>query len=638
MMVKARLWLALASAAVAATLLLALGGGRASPGLSLSVAPGFDQGAPVALGSSQYADTDQDGCDDMLELYADPMSGGGRAPDSFWDFFDPNRDGAVSGLDFFPVLGRFNATAPSYPAPPSAQDALAEALSPAPPPPAYHAGHDRTVPGPNGDPWDTRAPDGAISGIDVFLVLKQFNHSCQQAWRPNVVVIMTDDQDDMGSMSVMPKVEQLLADEGVVFTNSFVDFPLCCPARASFLTGQAAHNHGVLDNVPPDGGYARLLPTEGNTLPVWLHQAGYVTALIGKYLNGYGSGDATHVPPGWDTWNGVPHGLGKHEYYNYTINEDGTLHAYGSSPSDYQTDVLAQKAADFISTREGSSQPFFLWLAPLAPHSAGTGFFPEPAPRHSGTFAGLPLPQPPNFNEEDVADKPGFIQALPKMDAGSVTLTTESFRKRRESLLAVDDMVERVVAALMNAGKLANTMIVFTSDNGYSHGEHRRVLGKGLVYEENIRVPLIIRGPGIPTDETQDQLVNNLDLVATIMELAGATPGRTLDGRSLTAVLSDGSAPWRSALLVQGLDTVGPNGNAYGRYQGVRTANYVYAEHQAPDGPVEQELYDLAADPYQLTSQHNNPDYTAIRNTLQTLLGILRSCAGETCWVDAPVP
>jgi arylsulfatase A-like enzyme len=444
----------------------------------------------------------------------------------------------------------------------------------------------------------------------------------------------------MGSMTTMPKTQSLLAAHGVTFTNSFVDFPVCCPSRASFLTGQAAHNHGVLNNVKPEGGYSRLLPTANNTLPVWLQNAGYDTAHIGKYINGYGwYTPKTHIPPGWTEWFGIPDSLGVTKYYDYTINENGVLRSYGASPADYQTDVIAGLADEFIDSHATTSEPFFLSVAPAAPHVADDGFylFPVPAPRHDGVFDTLPLPIPPNFNEADVSDKPSFIQSLEPKNETLINVATTSLRKRREALLAVDDLVERVVQSLTAAGKLDETVIVLTSDNGFVHGEHRRVLGKGHVYEEDIRVPLLLRGPGVPKNGTRSQMVNNLDLVATIVEMADGAPGRILDGHPFIDVVSNQATPWRTAFLVQGAG----NGPAYegGRMQAVRTANHVYAEHRTAAGVLaELELYDMQADPYQLESQHNNPAHVGIRDSLEAILSTLKTCAGASCWITTPVP
>jgi arylsulfatase A-like enzyme len=484
----------------------------------------------------------------------------------------------------------------------------------------------------------TGPPDGAIGAQDIFALLAQFGHNCNPGWQPNIVVIMTDDQDDTGSVSTMPNTQSMLVAQGTRFTNSFADFPLCCPSRASFLTGQAAHNHGVLDNVPPDGGYSALLPTEANTLPSWLKGVGYTTAHVGRYLNGYGTAaPATHVPPGWDEWFVPPGPQSAFLYFGYSVNDNGTLRSYGSSPADYQTDVLAGRAVEFITAQTGATQPFFLSIAPTAPHASHNSFLPVPAPRHVGTFASHPLPAPPNFNELDLSDKPPFMQAKQPLSQPLIDLATNSFRLRREALLAVDDMVGNIVLALANTGKLDSTIIVFTSDNGFVHGEHRRPLGKGLIYEEEVRVPLLIRGPGVPKGEARAELVNNLDVVATMVEMAETVPGRTLDGRSFVGLLSNSAEPWRTALLVQGINS-GMSTDA-ARMQAVRTENFVYAEHRSATGQLTaSELYDLGSDPYQLESQHSNPSYTTIRQTLANLLAPLKTCAGQDCWYSGPVP
>lgn len=462
--------------------------------------------------------------------------------------------------------------------------------------------------------------------------------------RPNFVVIMTDDQDDMGSLGHMPKTQSLLGGQGLTFTNSFTDFPLCCPSRASFLTGQAAHNTGVLSNTPvEDGGYAFFQPTENNSLPVWLQQAGYHTVHMGKYLNGFGP--SYPIPPGWTTWQGIADGQGSSYYYNYTINRNGVLQLYGSSPADYKTDVQAHDAEAFIASQQTAVQPFFVWLNPFAPHMALdpadptslTLLPPIPAPRHVGLYDNFPLPSRPNFNESDVSDKPAVVKLFPLLDSAGIADAINQYRRRRESLLSVDDMVERVINALQAAGKLSNTYIIFTSDNGNFEGQHRRRSNKMLVYEESIRVPLLIRGPGIPAGQTRTQLVNNLDLVATIETLAGITPGRIPDGRTLVPLFLNAAAPWRSSVLVQGMNKVIGIAHLYGRYQAVRTNRYVYAEHNGDFG-FEREFYDLATDPYQLVSKPNDPAYASIVGDLQGRLGTLRTCVGASCWMTTPEP
>lgn len=461
--------------------------------------------------------------------------------------------------------------------------------------------------------------------------------------KPNIIVIMTDDA-TAADMDVMLKTRELIGKKGITFTNSFVDFPICCPSRASFLTGQAAHNHQVLGNaVLRHGGYQTFKATQDNSLPIWLQKGGYFTAHMGKYLNGFSAADG--IPPGWNLWNGIADDEGSYSYYNYTINNNGVPHRYGKTPIDYKTDVQTQKAAEFIAAQKNATQPFFLWLAPQAPHtktpeSQNESGVPDPAPRHIDALSSIALPMLPSFNEADMSDKPEFMKLLPPLTSAQIEEITHLFKRRRESLLAVDDMVERVVKSLEAAGKLENTYIFYTSDNGWMTGEHRRPGAKYVAYEESVRVPLLIRGPGIPADETRNQLVNNLDMVATIEELTQISPERLPDGHTLTPLFKQADAPWRSVILFQGMDQNSfPNvATVFGRYQAVRTQQYKYIEHLSEKGLFEQEFYDLAKDPYELESRPKDPSYSAVVEALQKTLATLKNCAGESCWITKPHP
>jgi arylsulfatase A-like enzyme len=219
------------------------------------------------------------------------------------------------------------------------------------------------------------------------------------------------------------------------------------------------------------------------------------------------------------------------------------------------------------------------------------------------------------------------VQAVPPLDASAVETITARYRLMRATLLAVDDMIGAVLKALTAAGKLDNTIVVFTSDNGYLHGQHRLV-GKFNEYEQSIQVPLIIRGPGIPESQARRQLVNNLDLAATIVAAAGATPDHALDGHDLSSVLSDRNAPWRTALLVRG-----------GWYFAVRTGRYLYAQHETRAYGSEEELYDLKSniDPDQMTNFAGVPQYRRILAELESILETLKTCSGDSCWYTAPI-
>ena len=443
--------------------------------------------------------------------------------------------------------------------------------------------------------------------------------------RPNVVVFMTDDQ-NVSSLAVMPNVKTLLASAGTTFVNNFVAYPLCCPSRATYLTGQYPHNHGVMANVAPDGGYYQLRGDE--TLPVWLGRAGYQTAHVGKYLNGYGTQDPLEIPRGWGEWYGSVDPT-TYRMWGYTLNENGTLVTYGQDdvedPALYQTDVYARKAVDYINRKAPGDAPFFLSVAPLAPHTeAGWAAThgdrnPRPAPRHRGAFANAPLPMPPSFNEADVSDKPAHIRALPLLGNPAIAQITKTYRSRLESLLAVDEAVKSIVDALTARGELSRTLFIFTSDNGWLQGEHRIPSGKIHPYEESIRVPLIVRGPGVAAGATRTMLSGNIDLAATVLAAAQAVAGITVDGRSLLGT----TAPSRPSLLVE----TGPRSTGARWYAAIRTPRFVYVEHST----LERELYDLSVDPYQLLSRHADPAYAQVRAALAEQLHQLQACAGPTC-------
>jgi N-acetylglucosamine-6-sulfatase len=452
--------------------------------------------------------------------------------------------------------------------------------------------------------------------------------------KPNVVVIMVDDM-NVSALSVLPNV-RALANQGTSFDNSVVSYSLCCPSRATLLTGQYAHNHDVLGNAPPDGGFGKLRGAE--TLPVWLRRAGYHTAHVGKFLNGYGATDPTQIPPGWTEWYGSVD-PSTYSMWGYTLNENGTLRTYGSpaveDPALYQTDVYASKAVDYINRRTPAAQPFFLSFAPLAPHGeravAGVDLSqrnPRPAPRHRGDLEDITVPKPPNYDEVDVSDKPAAVRNRPRIGNAAEQQISVRLKGRLESLLAVDEAVAQIVSALRANGELANTVIVFTSDNGWMQGEHRIVSGKIVPYEESIRVPLIMRGPGLPAGTRVTTIAANVDLAPTILDAADATAGLAVDGRSLIPIANDPASFARGIVIETGPRQSG------NWYAGIRSPRWAYVEHSTG----ERELYDLQVDPFQLTSVHNDPRYAATRQALASRLATLRTCAGDTCRQWTPVP
>lgn len=455
--------------------------------------------------------------------------------------------------------------------------------------------------------------------------------------RPNMIFVLTDDL-DARSISVMPQLKALLIDQGVTFDNFFVTTSLCCPSRSSILRGQYVHNHQVQTNMPPAGGYQKFhqLGHESSTIATWLKTAGYRTALIGKYLNGYPDRSAqTYVPPGWDEWDSPARG--GYGNFNYVLNENGRLVEYGSRPEDYFTDAAGRKAADFVraSVREG--KPFFLYLATYAPHAPAT-----PAPRHANLFANATVPKPPSFNETDVSDKPEWIRSRPQLSPEQVAQMDEHYRNRLRSLQAVDDLIGRLIATLREAGQLDRTYIFFTSDNGFHMGEHRLPAGKNTAYDEDLRVPLIVRGPSVPAGRTLTYLAMNIDFAPTFAALAGAAAPSFVDGRSLVPLLGPAppsSSQWRQAFVAEHFTdnpqrTTRRGGRGASELFALRTRDAEYIE----SATGERELYDLRKDPYELQNlaRSVSPDLLA---KLSARLAELKRCSDQTCRAaeDAPI-
>jgi N-acetylglucosamine-6-sulfatase len=463
---------------------------------------------------------------------------------------------------------------------------------------------------------------------------------------PNIVFIMADDLDlRLGTLATLPHVKALLTDQGTSFSRYFVPLSLCCPSRASILLGQYPHNHQVYSNQPPEGGFGRFLQLghEEATLGTALQGAGYRTALLGKYLNGYPeSTDRTHVPPGWDEWDS-PGGGDPYGEFNYRLNENGVLAAHGAAPQDYLTDVLAAKASAFIARSTAAGRPFFLYVAPYAPHKPAT-----PAPRHQDLFPGARAPRTPSFDEADVSDKPSWLRRLAPLGPDDVQAIDDLYRLRLQSMQAVDEMVARLVWTLTRTGALANTYVVFTSDNGFHMGQHRMRSGKYTSYDEDIWLPLVVRGPGVPAGNVVADLASEVDLAPTFAELAGARLGAPTDGRSLVP-LWRGARParWRQAVLIEQFEPVpaprrGEAGEDAGllepaddgdaaiarqpSYAGLRTAAYKYVEYWNH----EREFYDLVADPYELRNLQAGMDRT-FRARLSARLNAMVRCAGDAC-------
>jgi N-acetylglucosamine-6-sulfatase len=446
--------------------------------------------------------------------------------------------------------------------------------------------------------------------------------------QPNVVVIMTDDQ-TAATVPMMPRVNALLGNEGTIFDQAIASFPLCCPARASNLTGQYAHNHGVLHNAGTFGGFAALDHT--STVPVWLESVGYRTMHVGRYLNGYEYRDG--IPAGYTDWYGSPHS-GAFNYTSWKVNENGVLRSYPQPerPEEYQTDQSTRRAVGLIEDAAPSARPFYLSLWYVAPHRGGprdpddpvSPGTPSPAPRHRDAFAGYTMPRWPNFNEKSMFDKPQVVADRRRFTPEKVAGIEENWRQELESLVAVDEGVAEIVEALRRTGELENTLIVYMSDNGFMHGEHRALAEKVLPYEASVRIPLLMRGPGIGRGRVDSRLVANIDVPATILDAADVAPWRLIDGRSLLDLAADPGEEWGRDILIEN----GRGANGIPTYRGIRNYRFLYVEHLTTG---EYELYDLVEDPFQLKSLDGDDRYRQVQRDLRRRLRSLRTCAGPTC-------
>ena len=441
------------------------------------------------------------------------------------------------------------------------------------------------------------------------------------AGKPNFVFVLTDDQ-TAATLPYMPAVRQNLVSRGTTFENFVLTTPTCCPSRATFLRGQYTHNHGISGADGADGVAFAESGLDGSTLATWLDDAGYETALFGKYLNEYR--DASYVPPGWDRW----HANSNRDVWADCFGVDGEERCYDDRNPD---PLLARKAERFVSNSAARRDPFFLWLSFGAAHQYDNGP-PLYQRQDADRFRDVTLPRPPSFDEADVSDKPPWIAGAPGLTDEQVKAMTLEHRGRLRSLQTVDRAIRDLKEALAEAGELENTYIVFTTDNGYHLGEHRLEAGKYMPYKEDANFPLIVRGPNVAEGAKKQELVLNTDFAPTVADLAGAQTPRFVDGRSFKPLLGSGDAPWRDAALMEGFPLP-----KYARpaYAGVWTTDGDwYVEYEGG----ERELYDVAADPYQLENlAGTRPEAEA---ALSARLETLKTCAKNACRVaeDGPNP
>lgn len=460
--------------------------------------------------------------------------------------------------------------------------------------------------------------------------------------KPNIILVVCDDL----AVSLYDRIAPLRRDlesSGLRFDNAISPVPSCAPARASLLSGRYPQNHGVLINTPPDGGVQAFIRNGGelSSLGLRMQFAGYRTALVGKYLNEYETATPTRLPAGWDVWHAW---AGGGKYTEYVVNDGGALATrnVANSPGDYETDWYSSVANQFVASAQG--KPFFLYLAPHAPHLPAI-----PAARHASLGAEVTGPATAAIDEPDVSDKPRWVRRLPRISGGGRRRSDLRFREQYQTMLAVADLVRSLLASLQTSGQLDNTWLFFTSDNGFFYGEHRIPSGKGALYDEGIRVPLIVRGPGVRRG-TSNLLVSGVDLLPTILDLA-RSPYAGIDGRSFAAALT-GPEPraWRGACFARfGLEP---------RRSAPRSSRSSPAATPAPrdaDGPDdidggggafalrgadwscirtlrtgEEEFYDLGEDPAQLANLWPSLPEPA-RATLRAALDALSTCRSDNC-------
>jgi N-acetylglucosamine-6-sulfatase len=459
--------------------------------------------------------------------------------------------------------------------------------------------------------------------------------------QPNIVFVLTDDlSSDL--LPYMPNVQRL-QQRGTSFSNYFVTDSLCCPSRASILTGQYPHNTGIFRNTGPDGGFIAFhdFGLEQDTYATSLQGVGYRTALMGKYLNQYSPSrirtalGGPYVPPGWSDWTVAGNG---YQGFGYGLARTVRVVRHGWRARDYLTNVLAREGLGFLRDSVVKGAPFMLNVWTFAPHSPAI-----PAPRDANRFAGLTAPRDPSFDEADMLDKPAWLRGHRALTDVELARTDETFRDRVRTVQAVDRMIGRLQRRLRALGIARNTYIVFSSDNGFHLGQHRLTPGKLTAYDPDVRVPLIVTGPGVPAGQTIDAMTENTDLCPTFAELAGAPAPPNADGRSLVPLLRGGAvaagaaADWRDAVLVEhhgnvsglGDPDLPPAGSGNPpSYEALRSKDALYVEYADGD----RELYDLAADPFQLNNVADEvpPDRIA---QLSSQLAAMATCRGTAaCW------
>ena len=490
----------------------------------------------------------------------------------------------------------------------------------------------------------------------VFVLLLPTAVLCDD--RPNIVFLLTDDQDvTANSLNYMPYLGKLLRQEGMEFANYFVPTGLCCPSRSTIIRGQYCHNTKIYDNGDLNnstylsGAFKKFVEEglENSTVGTLLTEAGYETALVGKYLNGYEDREASHVPAGWKHWMGMT----AVHYYGPHFSQNGTL--YKTNGSVYQTDFISEWAHDFLTEKRDPTKPFFIYIAPFAPHAPAT-----PAHRHAHLFPDAKAPRYPSYNPDDKFQqmKPSWIKRLPLLTENQLSDIDELYRHRLQSLQAVDEMLLSLLTTIEDLGLDKNTYLFYMGDNGQHLGDFRLPAGKRQAYDTDILVPFLVRGPGIKGGVNVTEVVQSVDLLPTWLELAqakGPLNPKQIDGKSIVPLLKGSMPPspkvnqFRSVALAEmygGSSNMGPEykGMPYfemnhfwnNTYQAVRVingsdwaenANWLYAEWCTG----EKEFYDSGVDPHQIYNLINTTD-PKLLSQLSTLVSKLGDCVAEDCY------
>jgi arylsulfatase A-like enzyme len=446
--------------------------------------------------------------------------------------------------------------------------------------------------------------------------------------QPNLLMITLDDA-AWGDMVHMPRLQELLVDEGVTLRGALAPNPICVPARSSLMTGQHSHNHGTW-NTTEEGGHGLEALDESETLAVWLQEAGYDTFFLGKYPNGYE--DGTVVPPGWTGWRG----LVDPTTYNFVrpkVSVDGVEQRFET----YSTTLLSEQSEEMLRDPARAEDPWYMWLNYVAPHHGGPDapddpavLFPDdpdpvktttPARRDVDTFADLDLPDTPNMFEEDVSDKVLVRPTQRTVSDDRRAQMTEAHQQRIESLQSVDRALGRTIETLEETGQLDETYVVLTSDNGYTLGAHN-LEGKLWYFREMVGVPMYVRGPGLEAGTTSQAPVTNVDWAPTFAALAGARPTAEVDGVDVL--------PWIGSDADRRVVPIEAYPVQRGRkrlYRGVVVGPWTYVQNRAGRA----EVYYREVDEWEMENIAGDPRYADQVARLKKLVRRTSSCAGEQC-------